>query len=456
METTTIIDTQNHTPLNNIENNVDSVDSDKIEHIINESNVNANIDNTHNTILNHSITILNDTINTFETINTIDTNNSCSVISNSIIDTDLNIQRQAEQIVTPDISTAIDNIDMSNINNTMVIDSIPNVLQNTINNNCVKFKSMNLNEIKTNDEFINDLNINSNPSESEFSYTHNILSPHDKYEFKPTKHIRATKSQKKSEGIDAIDYVYNKLQDFIRYMIINKTNYSIVICKAIEITENYNETKITISKKDICTKALNRLISLDLSLSPFDKHLFIDTISNLIDLMIECSKNTNTNTNTNTNINTTNDVILAKSGQIIHSLIDKLTTIVIKKHYCIEKILVNIATLTNILMILVEKYIYLSGIEKKIIIIQSITNFIKDRLKFIMEISDDNINVLNLSLEPVPLLIDLFISLKKGKFKINTKGDTYIHKKNNKNNNKINNIFSCIRSSKRKSINFMF
>ena len=43
---------------------------------------------------------------------------------------------------------------------------------------------------------------------------------------KPIKHIRATKSQKTFDGIDAIDYVYNKLQDFIRYMIINRTNYS--------------------------------------------------------------------------------------------------------------------------------------------------------------------------------------------------------------------------------------
>ena len=250
-----------------------------------------------------------------------------------------------------------------------------------------------------------------------------------------------------------MDYVYNKLQDFIRYMIINSYNYSIVICKAIEITENYNEMKITITKKDICTKALNRIISLDLELCSFDTHLFISTISNLIDLMIDCTKTTKTktNTNTNANINTNNDGILAKSGQIVHSLIDKLTTIVIKKHYCIDKILVNIGTLTHILMILVDKYIYLSGIEKKIIIIQSITNFIKDRLKFIMVINEDKINALNLSIDPIPLLIDLFISLKKGKFKINPKGETYTHKKKNKKN-----IFSCIKAPKRKSNDFMF
>ena len=32
-------------------------------------------------------------------------------------------------------------------------------------------------------------------------------------------------------------------------------------------------------------------------------------------------------------------------------------------------------------MILVDKYIYLSGLEKKIIVIQSINNFIKERLQ---------------------------------------------------------------------------
>ena len=294
----------------------------------------------------------------------------------------------------------------------------------------VRFKNMSLNEIKTIDKFSNSITLpseNSNISESDYSYTQNLKSPTTNYN-KPTKHIRATKSQKQVDGIEEIDYVYNKIQDYIRYMTINRTNYVVIICKAIEIIENYKELKNTKNKKNIVTKSLNRIISLDIELSEFDKNLFINTMSNLIDLIINCTKKIDNNNTIKQNTVFDDDIILAKSGQIIHSLIDKLTTIVVKKHYCIEKLLLNISTLTNILMILVDKYIYLSGLEKKIIVIQSINSFIKDRLQFIMEIDTDKKEPLKLSLDIVPIVIDLLISLKKGKYKINMKDEVYTHK----------------------------
>ena len=297
------------------------------------------------------------------------------------------------------------------------------------NNNMVRFQNMSLNEIKTIDRFSNSLVLpseNSNISESEYSYTQNVKSPTTNYN-KPIKHIRATKSQKQVDGIEEIDYVYNKLQDYVRYMTINRTNYIVIICKAIEIIENYKELKNSKNKKNIVSKSLNRIISLDLELSEFDKHLFINTMSNLIDLIINCTKKIDSNTVKQMTV-FDDDIILAKSGQIIHSLIDKLTTIVVKKHYCIAKMLANVATLTHILMILVDKYIYLSGLEKKIIIIQSINSFITDRLQFIMEIDPDKIEPLKLSLDTVPITIDLLISLKKGKYKINMKDEVYTHK----------------------------
>ena len=295
---------------------------------------------------------------------------------------------------------------------------------------------MSLKEIKSIDTFSNSLALaseNSNDSESDYSYTQNVKSPVFNYN-KPIKHIRSTRSQKQVDGIEEIDYVYNKLQDYIRYMNINRSNYIIVICKAIEIIENYKELKNSKNKKSIVTKSLNRIISLDLELYEFDKNLFINTINNIIDLLINCTKIVDTKqiNSKQTNHKQTNsvedDIILAKSGQIVHSLIDKLTTIVVKKHYCIEKILVNIATLTHILMILVDKFIYLSGLEKKLIVIQSINSFITDRLQFIMEIDSSKIDSLKLSLDIVPLLIDLLISLKKGKYKINIKNEVYTHK----------------------------
>ena len=317
----------------------------------------------------------------------------------------------------------------------------------------VTFKNTNLNEIKTFDHFktsntntntnttntTNTNSINSTRSASESSYTQHIKKPSNLYIAKTIKNIRSTKSQKQSSEIDEIDHVYNKLQDYVRYMTIDRKNYSMIICKAIEFIENYKDNKnnITYIKKDIATKALNRLIKLDLVLSDFDKTLFLTTISNLIDLLVNSSKynlnekekekekDKHKDKDKSLN-NQRDDIILARSGQISYSLVDKLTTIVIKKHYSLDKILVNIGTLTNILMILADKYIYLSGVEKKLIVLQSMEVFVNERLQYIIDLEEDKKQELVLSLESIPILIDVIITLQKGKYKINKKSE--IHK----------------------------
>jgi len=370
-----------------------------------------------------------------------------NTVENTIVEAQEQVQTTVENTITklPKINKTLENTindsefktyinRLNNINNNDSDNNSNNSDNNSDNgietHNVVRFQNMSLNEIKTIDRFSNSLVLpseNSNISESEYSYTQNVKSPTTNYT-KPIKHIRATKSQTQVDGIEEIDYVYNKLQDYVRYMTINRTNYIVIICKAIEIIENYKELKNSKNKKNIVSKSLNRIISLDLELIEFDKHLFINTMSNLIDLIINCTKKIDSNNTIKQNTVYDDDIILAKSGQIIHSLIDKLTTIVVKKHYCIEKMLANITTLTHILMILVDKYIYLSGLEKKLIVIQSINSFIKDRLQFIMEIDADKIEPLKLSLDTVPISIDLLISLKKGKYKINIKDEVYTHK----------------------------
>ena len=430
--------------LNNIFNTNDTIEEN--------NNKISNITNNENVI--KSITMITNTVDNFEKI--ADCNNS---MENIIME---NIQEKIEEKIEEKITVGNNSMEtiqentiekIADCNNSMEtiqeniqekitnnsieniidnrIDTIENIGDNTIENiseNKVRFNDINFNEFKSIDRFPKSLNLSSinSETESEFSYTQNIKSPVNNYENKPIKHIRATKSQKKFDGIDEVDYIYNKLQDFIRYMNINRTNYGIVICKSIEIIENYKDVKNN-SKKDIVTRALNRLISIDLELCEYDKKLFINTINNIIDLFVNCTK-INTLTDKNENHKNIDEIILAKPGQIVHSLIDKLTTIVVKKHYCIEKLLVNIITLTNIVMILVDKYVYLSGVEKKIIVIQTMNNFIKERLKFIMDIDESKIDELTLSLDSIPLSIDLIISLKKGKYKINTKDEVYTHK----------------------------
>lgn len=242
-------------------------------------------------------------------------------------------------------------------------------------------------------------------------------SPHTKKKFK------------KQIELDEVDYLYNKLQDYSRYLTINITNYMIIITKAMEIIENYDDftPSAGYGKKEVVIKALNRLAMIDLELGELDKRVFLSTLSNFIELIIMCSRrytkdsNKSIKDNFNSRIDKIDDIVLASCGQIIFSLIDKLTTIILKNQYNAEKITHNIPTLTEILMLMADKYDYLTGLEKKNIVIQAINVFIKDKLEHIIDLEPNKKQEIIDILQCVPNSIDLFIALQKQKYKINKK-----------------------------------
>ena len=318
-------------------------------------------------------------------------------------------------------------IKLPSINN---IANIPIPSPDIITSPIVTFTSANLNEIKSfsNNKSTNSANMSSINSGSDFSYTKTAkkFSIVNNSPSSPLKHIRTSKNNKsksKSHELDEVDFLYNKIQDFIRYMNVDRFNYIIVIIKSMEIIENSKETKNVDNKKDIVTKALNRIVMVDLQLSEYDQALFLLTIDNLIELIIICTK-TKTNINVKKTFNDeyhdVDDIIFAKSGQIIHSLTDKITTIVLKKQYTADKLFVNMATITDILMILVDKYGYLTGNEKKTLVLQAIDKFVKERLEFIIELSKEKKIMLIKAIDSISLTIDMFIALQKGKYKINS------------------------------------
>jgi hypothetical protein len=312
----------------------------------------------------------------------------------------------------------IENKKLELINANMFVENIGDYKHN------VTFTSKDLNEIKS---FANDNvgNVSSLASNSEFSYTQNFKHNKNINQSPETKkkNIRTIKNKKKQHDLDEVDYLYNKLQDLIRYVTISRDNYVLIIVKAIEIVENIKESKY-INKKDIVTKAINRIIMIDLDLNDFNQRLFMSTIDNIIELIIICSK-TKTYSNEKKTFDDKNqnidDIVLASSGQIIHSLIDKLTTIVLKKQYTADKIFINICTITDILMILIDKYAYLTGIEKKMIVLQAINEFVRERLEYIIDLLPEKKQDIITAMDSVPLVIDILISVQKGKFKINKK-----------------------------------
>ena len=70
-------------------------------------------------------------------------------------------------------------------------------------------------------------------------------------------------------------------------------------------------------------------------------------------------------------------------------------------------------------MTIIEQYPYLSGIEKKNIVIQVLKRLIKKELPKIVDVSEQNQVMINLALETLPNIIDTLIGVSSGKVKVN-------------------------------------
>lgn len=431
--------------LNNSENNTVVEDNSTENTLITETNLSdlTPASNNFSELEEDSTTdeITNEQINDPAPNNTIAKLNEPDT-ENSIDDID-DIDNLAN---TVEPSTELKPINQNNQNNQNIIkknitmpevEIIENVLENAPENVAEKnqtqvtFSSSDLYEIKSIDDNSNGNlgNASSITSNSEYSYT-NAIKTHktpNTQQLTANKKLRMTKlkGKKKIVELDEVDYLYNKLQDYKRNMIVDRTNYVLIISKAMEIIENYSDGELTgTNKRDTVVKAINRLIMIDLDLSDFDQRLFLSSMSNVIELIISCT-NTKPGNNDKKNFNNKNDniddIVLANCGQIIYSIIDKITTIVLKKQYTADKIFTNIATVTEILMILADKYSYLTGSEKKMIVLQAIDKFIKTKLEYVIELPKCKKDDLILALDSVPMIIDLFITIQKGKYKINKK-----------------------------------
>ena len=303
----------------------------------------------------------------------------------------------------------------------------------------VSFLPVDINNLRLNKDVLPVLgngnnSLTSGTSGSEFSFTKAIKSTKAPrlLQNATNKIIRTQKMKiKKIPDLDEVDYLHNKLQNFIRNVNINISNYSILIVKAMEIVENVNNStcddikdirdNFLKDKKGVVEKAIQRLLLIDMDITDLERKVIMTTMNNIIDLFIVCTRirlNNNDKYNFQENIN---ESLYANNGQIIHSLVDKLTTIVLKRQYTSERIFVNIATLTELLINYLELYKYLSGYEKKIIVIQTMDLFIKKRLEYVLEIQPELLNDITKSLEAVPGFIDIMIALQKGKYKINSK-----------------------------------
>ena len=72
-------------------------------------------------------------------------------------------------------------------------------------------------------------------------------------------------------------------------------------------------------------------------------------------------------------------------------------------------------------MLMADKYDYLTGFEKKAIVMQAMDTFIRQKLEHIIDLEEEKKAEIIEILRCVPNTIDLFIALQKQKYKINKK-----------------------------------
>ena len=397
------------------------------------------LDNLANNVSTNPLTFLNNKLNNLDNLDNLD--NPVKLLTNNPLINHLSIIPDNKNSIG---FTSMETQDFLAFNNTQTTSkhiSNSNNYNNHNNNNNNNHNSIDKSLIS-----------NSTGVDSEFSYRKSIVASKIPVDIKvnSNKNVRLSKAQKKTKNsTDDTDYLYNYLQDYQRNIIINRFNYVLLIIKAMEIIEVYALTKDNINKKETVIKALNRIVMIDLDLDDFDARLFLSSIDNIIELFIDCSTtrkyettlglkksskhcNIKINNNNNTNTNMINNMInnndnnideqtLASCGQIIYSIVDKLITIVVKQQYTADKIFVNMATLTEILIILTDKYYYLNNLEIKVIVSNAIDIFIKEKLSCIIDIDSNKKIDLIKSLDTIPMLIDVIISVKNTQYNINKK-----------------------------------
>lgn len=219
--------------------------------------------------------------------------------------------------------------------------------------------------------------------------------------------------------LNNIDKMYHTLKNTFRGMSIDRTNIFLVITKAVEIADKMKELDGN-EKYEIVSNAINIIIN-DLEIQELEKEFILVSIDSIIGTIIDSSKGNlfDKKKKQNKKMNDPDETQRVAIGQVIDSLLDKLITLIKKQKYTPDEIILNISVFIGMLIKTVENYSYLTTVEKKEIVIQTITIFIREKLPRIVTISDKHKQMLEYGLNMAPQTIDLLLSVRNNDFIIN-------------------------------------
>lgn len=216
-----------------------------------------------------------------------------------------------------------------------------------------------------------------------------------------------------------IDKMYHTLKNTFRGMSIDRTNVFLVITKAVEIADKMKELDGS-EKYEVVSNAIHVIIN-DLEIQELEKEFILVSIDSIIGTIIDSSKGNlfDKKKKQNKKINDPDETQRVAIGQVIDSLLDKLITLIKKQKYTPDEIILNVSVFIGMLIKTVENYSYLTTVEKKEIVIQTITIFIREKLPRIVTISDKHKQMLEYGLNMAPQTIDLLLSVRNNDFIIN-------------------------------------
>jgi hypothetical protein len=208
----------------------------------------------------------------------------------------------------------------------------------------------------------------------------------------------------------SVDSIYNKVKDILRGFDLKIDNIGFLVQKVFETVRGTKLVEKTIDEKrqlilDVCNKFLEQ----DFVMSTEDKICGRMTINSIIDTIM----NTNLKKTLYTKKNKIKDNV--SPGIIIDSIVDKIETIIVNKQYSIDDVISNISSIVGMVVAFVEKYNNLDGIEKKNIVVQALTRFLKDRLPKIVDITSEMKIILDITITTLPTIIDTIVAISRGK-----------------------------------------
>jgi len=226
------------------------------------------------------------------------------------------------------------------------------------------------------------------------------------------------------EDLDDGNSVFHNIKDSFRGMDLDLSNIMLYAARTMEMVEVFNSGS-GFDKKELVVSTIMKLVDDNPNILEEDKEFIEFMLDGLVETILKTSKKEIKLTTKNNKGKTkgkqkkVEGKLKLSFGQIVDSLVDKCITIIKTNKYKAENIIINIPIMAGMVMSIVETYDYLSGTEKKNVVIKVIQKLIADKIPNLVDLNDSHTRKLQLVSQIIPSVIDILVEIANGKYKIN-------------------------------------